>query len=105
MFIQKGILHVHCLNIHQIFSSDDLVYVFYLGILFFALCSIVMLPIPVIARRNKKIEKEKQIVSNRDDVALRIGLTKAETIEIAGDITQVFSLDFAPGLFKIIKPS
>ena len=29
----------------------SLVYVFYLAIVFFALCAIVMLPIPIIARR------------------------------------------------------
>jgi MFS family permease len=34
----------------------SLVYVFYLAILFFALCAIVMLPIPIIARRKARSE-------------------------------------------------
>jgi MFS family permease len=44
---------------------DDLVYVFYLAVAFFALCSIVMLPIPIIMRRNRAAED--RAAENRDN--------------------------------------
>lgn len=46
---------------------DDLVYVFYLAVAFFALCSVVMLPIPIIMRRNRNNEESKTR-DNREDI-------------------------------------
>ena len=46
---------------------DDLVYVFYLAVAFFALCAIVMLPIPLIMRRKRNAESQKENRDNRED--------------------------------------
>ena len=46
---------------------DDLVYFFYLAVAFFALCSIVMLPIPLIMRRKRNAESQKENRDNRED--------------------------------------
>ena len=47
--------------------SDDLVYVFYLAVAFFALCAIVMIPIPLIMRRKRNAESQKENRDNRED--------------------------------------
>ena len=46
---------------------DDLVYVFYLAVAFFALCAIVMLPIPLIMRRKRNADSQKENRDNRED--------------------------------------
>ena len=46
---------------------DDLVYVFYLAVAFFALCAIVMIPIPLIMRRKRNAESQKENRDNRED--------------------------------------
>ena len=57
------------------FYLDDLVYVFYLAIAFFALCSLVMLPIPFLVKKlQPKPAGEKYEMNtnnnNREDQAM-----------------------------------